>query len=158
MFKTADLFDDHADKLSIVAPGFKSFGLHKAFGGPISTVKVHEDNVLVKQALSEPGEGRVLVVDGGGSMRCALLGDLLAQMAIDNHWNGVVVFGCIRDSADIDQMEIGVQALATHPAKSVKIGAGQRDTTVCFGGVTFAPGHFIYCDSDGIVVASEALL
>ncbi|MEM7083343.1 MAG: ribonuclease E activity regulator RraA [Pseudomonadota bacterium] len=157
-FKTADLYDDFAAELEIASPGFRRFGQHESFAGPIATVKVHEDNVLVKQALGEPGGDRVLVVDGGGSMRCALLGDLLAQMAIDNQWAGIIVYGCIRDSHDIDAMPIGVRALGTHPAKSVKRGEGVRDESVSFAGVTFEPGHFVYADHDGIVIAPRSLL
>lgn len=156
-FKTADLFDDHADSLRIVAPGFNRYGATIAFSGPVDTVKVHEDNVLVKQALGEPGHGRVLVVDGGGSLRCALVGDLLAQMAIDNGWAGIIIYGCIRDRREIDRMPIGVRALQTHPAKSVKRGAGVRSEDVTFGGVTFTAGDYVYCDEDGIVVSSTLL-
>ncbi len=158
LFKTADLYDEHGDDLKIAEPGFRSFGARAAFSGQISTVKVHEDNVLVKQALGEPGGGRVLVVDGGGSMRCALVGDLLGQMAIDNNWAGIVVYGCIRDSRDINAMPVGVRALGTHPAKSVKRGAGTREENVTFAGVTFVPGHYVYCDEDGIVVSRNNLL
>ncbi len=156
-FKTADLYDDYADQLSIAAPGFLGFGKNAAFCGPVATVKVHEDNVLVKQALGDPGDGHVLVVDGGGSMRCALVGDLLAQMAIDNGWAGLIVYGCIRDSRDINAMSIGVRALGTHPAKSVKRGAGTRGDPVTFAGVTFVPGQFVYCDEDGIVTCPVSL-
>ncbi|MFK8029161.1 MAG: ribonuclease E activity regulator RraA [Gammaproteobacteria bacterium] len=155
--KTADLFDAYSDQLNIVSPGFLSSGARPAFAGPIATVKVHEDNVLVKQMLGEPANGNVLVVDGGGSMRCALVGDMLAQMAIDNHWSGIIVYGCIRDSRDINTMPIGVRALGTHPAKSVKRGAGVRDEPVTFGGVTFEPGHYAYCDEDGIVTSPSQL-
>lgn len=156
-FKTADLYDDYADQLSIAAPGFLAFGSIIAFCGPVATVKVHEDNVLVKQALSEPGDSKVLVVDGGGSMRCALVGDLLAQMAIDNGWAGLIVYGCIRDSRDINAMPVGIRALGTHPAKSVKRGAGTREEPVTFAGITFVPGHFVYCDEDGIVTCPVSL-
>lgn len=156
-FKTADLYDDHGGSLNIATPGFQSFGALPAFFGQIATVKVHEDNVLVKQALGEPGNGCVLVVDGGGSMRCALVGDLLAQMAIDNHWAGIVVYGCIRDSRDVNALSIGVRALGTHPAKSFKRGAGTRNDEVAFAGVTFVPGHFVYCDEDGIVTSAKKL-
>lgn len=155
--KTADLFDHHSTRLSIVSPGFQSFGAKAAFSGMIYTVKVFEDNVLVKQTLGEPGNGRVLVVDGGGSKRCALVGDMLAQMAIDHDWAGIIVYGCIRDSRDINQMPIGVRALDTHPAKSIKRGEGTRGETVTFGSVTFTSGHYVYCDEDGIVVSATPL-
>lgn len=149
---TADLCDEH-DPLDVAEPMFRDYGGRPAFGGPISTVKVFEDNVLVKKALEEPGAGRVLVVDGGGSLRCALLGDRLAAMAHTNGWAGVIVYGCIRDSAPIRQIEVGVKALATHPKKSVKRGEGQRDIPVTFAGVTFTPGAYVYADEDGVVVS-----
>jgi len=136
---------------------FGDFGGALDFAGPISTVKCHEDNSLVRSALEEPGEGRVLVVDGGGSDRCALLGDNLAQLAIDNEWAGIVVYGCIRDSAEIAEMPVGVKALATHPKKSHKQNIGERDVAVRFAGVSFAPGAWLYADLDGIVVSDEAL-
>ncbi|MFV8835990.1 ribonuclease E activity regulator RraA [Aquisalimonas sp. APHAB1-3] len=155
--KTTDLCDDHSDNLSIASPMFRDFGGRREFHGPISTVKVFEDNSLVREALSEPGEGRVLVVDGGGSMRCALLGDNIAELAINNGWNGVVVYGCIRDSADIATMDIGVKALNTHPLKSVKKGVGERDVSVTFAGITIRAGQYLYADEDGLIVAQEAL-
>ena len=158
-FKTADLYDDHADQLSIARPGlFMPYGQKSVFYGAIATVKVHEDNVLVKSRLSQAGRNQVLVVDGGGSLRCALLGDLLAQLAIDNRWAGVIVNGCIRDSDDINGMDVGVKALGTHPAKSVKRGEGIENEPVTFAGVTFAPGHYVYSDADGIVVSTDNLL
>ena len=129
-----------------------------AFGGPIATVQVLEDNVLVRQALEEPGQGRVLVIDGGGSLRCALLGDMLATLARDNGWAGVIVNGCVRDSQAIAGLAIGVMALATHPRKSEKLGQGARDVPVTFAGVTFGPGEMVYADRDGIVVATRPLL
>ncbi len=156
--KTADLCDEFADRLRIADPVFRRFGARAAFAGPISTLRVFEDNVLVRSALEEPGEGRVLVVDGAGSMRCALLGDLLAALASDNGWAGVVVNGCIRDSADIDGIDIGVRALATMPLKSRKLGRGERDVPVAFAGVQFEPGHYLYADEDGVLIADEALV
>lgn len=155
--KTADLYDAYGDALQVAAPLFREFGGHESFHGPITTLKVFEDNTLVRAALEQPGDGRVLVVDGGGSLRCALIGDLLAGLAIDNGWAGIVVNGCIRDSREIDGMGIGVKALATHPAKSAKRGEGQRDLAVAFAGVSFAPGGYLYADRDGIVVADRPL-
>jgi regulator of ribonuclease activity A len=124
----------------------------------IATVQVLEDNVLVRQALEEPGLGRVLVIDGGGSLRCALLGDMLATLARDNGWAGVIVNGCVRDSQAIGALKVGVMALATHPRKSAKLGQGARDVPVTFAGVTFRPGQMVYADRDGIVVAARPLL
>jgi regulator of ribonuclease activity A len=122
------------------------------------TVKVFEDNSLVRSALEESGEGRILVVDGGGSMRCALLGDQLAELAEENDWAGVIVNGCIRDSAAIAEIPIGVKAIGVHPLKSVKRGVGERDIPVRFAGVTFLPGHYIYADEDGLLVSEKPLL
>ncbi len=154
---TADLYDRHAARLQVAEPGLRSFGGVAACSGTIATLKVHEDNVLVRQALEGPGAGRVLVVDGGGSLRCALVGDLLAQFGVDNGWAGIVVNGCIRDSAVIATLPIGVWALATIPAKSVKRGEGQSDLPVRFAAVDFVPGHWLCADADGIVVAPEPL-
>ncbi|MEQ8798262.1 MAG: ribonuclease E activity regulator RraA [Salinisphaeraceae bacterium] len=154
---TTDLCDRYADQLQIAEPLFGDFGGRLAFAGPISTVKCFEDNSLVRAALEEPGQGRVLVVDGGASDRCALLGDNLAQLAIDNDWAGIVVYGCIRDSADIGEMDVAVKALATHPLKSNKRDLGDRDVLVRFAGVAFRPGAWIYGDADGMVVAAKEL-
>jgi len=157
-FKTADLYDQFEARLRICAPLFDDFGGIRRFAGQIATIKCFEDNSLVKAALAEPGEGKVLVVDAGGSLRCAMLGDMLAESAVNNGWRGVVMFGCIRDSADIAGMSLGVKALATNPRKSQKRGEGQRDIPVSFGDITFQPGDFLYADEDGIVVASEPLV
>lgn len=155
---TADLCDAHADRLTVVAPMFRSYGGRSAFGGPISTLKLFEDNSLVRKVLEAPGHGRVLVIDGGGSMRRALVGDQIARLAVDNGWAGIVVYGCIRDAKEISTMELGVFALGTHPLKTVKRNEGQADTEVSFGGVTFTPGHHLYADEDGVVVSPDALL
>ncbi|KON80291.1 ribonuclease E activity regulator RraA [Azoarcus sp. PA01] len=157
-FQTADLCDAHETRVKVVSPMFRSYGARTAFCGPITTLKVFEDNSLVRAALEEPGEGKVLVVDGGGSLRCALVGDQLALLGVKNGWAGVIVYGCIRDSKPIGTMELGVFALGTHPLKSIKKGAGERDIAVTFGGVTFTPGHFLYADEDGIVVSESSLL
>jgi regulator of ribonuclease activity A len=141
----------------IAEPIFRAFGKKRRFHGRIRTVKVYEDNVLVKQTLSQPGEGQVLVVDGGGSTRCALMGDLLATLAIDNGWAGVVIYGSIRDSAEVDQMPIGVLAVGTSPRKSRKAGEGQLDVTLRFAGVELRPGASIYADEDGLLVADRPL-
>lgn len=155
--KTTDLCDEHSDHLRIVSPLFRCYGRRRRFSGPVSTVKVFEDNSLVREALEEPGEGRVLVVDGGGSMRCALLGDNLAELGRSNGWSGALVYGCVRDSAELAQIDFGVKALNTHPLKSVKKGVGERDVPVTFAGVTFHPGHWLYADEDGVIVASDAI-
>ena len=156
-FQTADLSDEFTDETLVVEPMFSDFGTRVCFSGPITTLKVFEDNSLVRETLATPGDGRVLVVDGGGSMRCALVGDRLAELARDQGWAGVVVYGCIRDSMVIDTMDIGVKALGTNPRKSIKRGVGERDLDVTFGGVTFKPGHFLYADGDGILVSPRSL-
>jgi regulator of ribonuclease activity A len=156
-FKTADLCDAHADTLQIAEPMLSDFGGRGSFSGPIETVKTFEDNSLVRETLETAGEGRVLVVDGGGSLRCALLGDNLAKLGIDNGWGGVVINGCIRDSGEIAGMDIGVKALGTHPLKSNKSKFGQVGTPVSFAGVTFRPGDYLYADEDGIVVSAKKL-
>lgn len=157
-FKTADLCDEYPDSLQICEPGFSSFGGRPRFFGQISTIKCFEDNSLVREAVAEPGEGRVLVVDAGGSRRCAMLGDLLAAKAAAKGWSGVLIYGLIRDSAEIADMDLGVKALGTHPLKSVKKGVGERDVVVHFAGVTFVPGEYLYADEDGIVCSDAALL
>lgn len=155
--KTTDLCDDYSDRLRIASPIFQSYGGRKLFNGPVTTLKVFEDNSLVREALEQPGEGRVLVVDGGGSLRCALVGDQLALLGQKNGWAGILVYGCIRDSADIAGIDIGLKALNTHPLKSVKKGVGERDVPVTFAGITIQPGDYLYADHDGVVVAEGAL-
>ena len=156
-FTTADLYDEHSADVQVALPMFRDYGGIRQFSGPIATVKVHEDNVLVREALEQPGEGRVLVVDGGGSMRCALVGDLLAYLGQKNGWAGIIVYGCIRDSAEISKIAIGIKAMATNPRKSVKKGAGDREIRVRFADVTFVPAHFVYADEDGVLVAETRL-
>lgn len=157
-FQTTDLCDANEGKVRGVAPMFRSFGGKTRFAGPIRTLKVFEDNSLVRSTLETAGNGAVLVVDGGGSMRCAMVGDQLALLGVKNNWAGIVVYGCIRDSGPIAGMDIGVFALGTHPMKSVKKGAGDVDIPVTFGGVTFTPGEYIYADEDGVIVSATALL
>jgi regulator of ribonuclease activity A len=157
-FSTADLYDANEGRVQVALPGLRDFGGRKQFCGPIATVRAPEDNSLVRAALEEPGAGRVLVVDGGASLNCALVGDVLATLGRDNGWTGIVVSGCIRDSGVIAGLEIGVKALATSPRKSVKKGAGERDIAVSFNGVTFSPGDYLYADGDGILVSNVKLL
>ena len=157
IFQTADLCDKHDAVVRIVQPMFRSLGGKPAFSGRITTLKVFEDNTLVRATLETAGNGRVLVVDGGGSMRCALVGDQLGVLAVNNGWAGIVVYGCIRDSKAIGAMDVGVFALGTHPRKSVKKGVGDTDIVVTFGGVSFIPGEYLYADEDGVVVSTNAL-
>jgi regulator of ribonuclease activity A len=154
---TAELCDSHEQDLHVVESMFHRYGRITAFDGPIATVKCYEDNSMVREALSEPGDGRILVVDGGGSQRRALLGDMLGELAVQNGWRGIVINGCIRDSEAVDQLEIGVRALGTIPLRTHKRGDGQRDVSVSFAGVTFRPGAHLYADADGIVVAARPL-
>lgn len=156
-YPTTDLCDRFSADLQVADPMFVDFGGGLEFAGPISTVKCFEDNSLVRAALEEPGQGRVLVVDGGGSDRCALVGDNLAQLAIDNDWAGILVYGCIRDTAQIGEMPVAIKALAPHPLKSNKQGLGERDHAVRFAGVTFEPGAWLYADADGVIVARNQL-
>lgn len=155
--KTTDLCDAHGPRVQVAAPVFRDFGGRVAFHGPIATVRAPDDNSLVRAALEEPGRGRVLVVDGDGSTRCALLGDQLAALGADNGWAGVVVFGCVRDAAALREIDLGVKALAATPRKSEKRGLGERDATVRFAEVDFAPGAWLYADEDGILVSPEPL-
>jgi len=154
---TADLCDAHEDKVRVVEPMFSSFGGRTAFFGRIATLKLFEDNSMVRQALESPGEGRVLVIDGGGSLRRALVGDQLATLGVANDWAGIIVYGCIRDSRAISEMDIGVYAIDTHPMKTVKRNVGEADIPVSFGGVTFVPGEWLYADEDGVIVSANAL-
>ena len=153
-----DLCDTHGDQVTVLAPLFRNFGARRAFGGPISTIKCFEDNSLVAEAVEEPGAGRVLVVDGGASDRCALLGDNLARKAAANGWAGIVIYGAVRDVQDFPAIDLGIQALLTHPRKSVKRSLGDRDLPVTFAGVTLVPGAYLYADDNGIITSSTALL
>jgi regulator of ribonuclease activity A len=157
-FQTADLCDAHEGKVRVATPMFRSFGGRRAFAGPIATLKLFEDNSLVRTALEQRGNDRVLVIDGGGSLRCALVGDQLALLGVKNGWAGIIVYGCIRDSRPIAEMDLGVFALATHPMKTVKRGVGEADILVSFGGVSFIPGQHVYADEDGVIVSETALL
>ncbi|MGB3620524.1 MAG: ribonuclease E activity regulator RraA [Ketobacter sp.] len=154
---TPDLCDAHPESVRIVEPIFTNYGGKVAFGGPIVTVKCHEDNSVVKEQVGTPGNGRVLVVDGGGSLRCALLGDMLAEKAAVNGWAGLIIYGCIRDVDEIGKTDLGVQALRTIPIKSNRQGRGDLDIPVSFGGVTFLPGEFVYADNNGVIVSQKAL-
>lgn len=156
-FKTTDLCDAYPDALHIAEPVFRDFGGRRSFHGPLATVRTFEDNTLVRAALEESGDGRVLVVDGGGSLRRALLGDNLAALGAKNGWHGAVIFGCVRDAADLARIDFGVKALASHPRKSAKENYGEAGVPVEFAGLRLVPGHFCYADEDGIVIADRAL-
>ena len=156
-FTTADLYDKYGDDLKVALPIFKDYGAKRIFHGPISTVKAHEDNSLVRTALEEPGEGRILIIDGDESLRCAMLGDMLAKLGTENGWSGIIVFGCIRDADVIATIDIGVKALNTNPRKSLKRGLGDRDIPVSFAGITFNVGEYVYADTDGVIVSEKKI-
>jgi len=153
---TPDICDAYPE-VAVCDPIFANVGGIEAFCGPIRTVKCFEDNSLVKQAVNEPCDGAILVVDAGGSMRCAMLGDMLAEQAAGNGWAGVILYGCVRDVDILAETELGIQAIGAHPRKSEKRGEGSRDISVTFAGVTFSPGQWLYADNNGILVADEKL-
>ena len=157
LFVTADLIDAHGDKLQSCELQFRQYGGRRNFHGPVRTIRTREDNALLKQVLADPGHGAVLVVDGGGSLRTALIGDVIASAALNNGWAGVIIFGAVRDTVALGQLDLGVKALGSNPRKSGKAGTGSRDIAVSFGGVTFTPGAWVYSDDDGIVVSATKL-
>lgn len=152
-----DLCDEYPELVRVMTPMFRNFGARSAFGGPITTIKCHEDNSLIARAVDERGEGRVLVVDGGGSERCGLLGDNLALKAADNDWAGIVIYGCVRDVDALAGIDLGIQAMNANPLKSIKRDIGLRDVLVTFGGVDFIPGEYCYADNNGVIVSAESL-
>ena len=149
---TADLVDDIGPDVRSCDLQFGQFGARRQFAGPISTVRCFEDNALLKSILSEPCDGRVLVIDGGGSLHTALVGDVIAELGRTNGWAGIIVNGAVRDAATLRTLDIGIKALGTNPRKSTKTGAGERGIAVSLGGVDFIPGDMAYSDEDGIVV------
>ncbi|HEY9134803.1 MAG TPA: ribonuclease E activity regulator RraA [Pseudomonadales bacterium] len=157
-FVTPDLCDDNPELVRVVEPVFNNYGGRRAFYGEIVTVKCHEDNSVLKAQASTPGHGKVMVVDGGGSLRCALLGDLIAAKAVENGWQGLIIYGCIRDVDAIGQLDLGVQALRTVPIKSVRKDRGDLNIAITFGGVNFLPGEYVYADNNGIIVSAKALI
>ena len=154
---TADLCDAHPDKVKVCHIPFRSFGQVAAFHGPIRTLSVLDDNALVRQTLERPGNGAVLVVNGGGSLKRALVGDNLATLAIDNGWAGIVVHGAIRDSGVINAMNIGIKAIGTIPVRADRDAIGEIDIPTAFGGVIFTPGDWLYADEDGLIVSPHRL-
>jgi len=151
---TADLYDVHGDRLQSCDTQFRQFGGRREFDGIAVTVRCFQDNALLKSILGTPGEGRVLVVDGGGSLHTALTGDLIGQLAVDHGWAGLILHGAVRDSVALRSLPIGIKALGTNPRKSAKTGEGVRDVAVEFGGVVFVPGEIAHSDDDGIVVVA----
>ncbi len=153
---TPDLCDAHPD-VQVAEPLFRGFGGRVAFHGPIATVRCHEDNSRVRELAGTPGQGRVMVIDGGGSLRRALLGDQIAASATRNGWAGFLIHGAVRDVEVLAQLDLGVQALAAHPMKTDKRGLGEVDVPVRFAGVDFHPGHWLYADANGVIVNARAL-
>ncbi len=149
---TADLYDERGDALDSLALQLHDIGGRIAFDGPIRTIRCHRDNALVKRVLATPGAGAVLVIDGGGSLESALVGDLIAASAVDNGWAGLIVHGAIRDRIAIGRLDLGVKALGSNPRKSAKHGVGELDVSVEIGGVVFRPGAHVWADADGILV------
>lgn len=153
---TTDLCDQYIDELKVVQPvGFRDFGKRKSFYGEIVTVHCPENNPLVRETLGTPGKGKVLVVDGEASTKCALMGDNIAKLAVENEWEGVIINGCIRDSVEISKLDLGVKALNTIPVKSGKKDIGVMNISLDFAGVIFVPGEYVYADEDGIVVSEK---
>lgn len=156
-FVTPDLCDEYPEKIQVVEPLFTNYGGRTSFGGEIVTLKAFEDNSKVRELVAQDGKGKVMVVDGGASMRHAMLGDMLAEKAAKNGWEGIIINGCIRDVDVIMETELGVQALATNPLKTEKRGLGDINVEVKFGGVVFVPGQYVYADNNGIIVSAEPL-
>ena len=157
MKSVPDLCDEYSEAVRVLDPIFSNYGGYKRFSGLVVTVKCFEDNSLVKALAETPGNGRVMVVDGGGSMRRACLGDMLAEKASKNGWSGFLIYGCIRDVDEISSIDIGVQALGAHPMKTEKRGAGEQQITVAFAGVTIHPNEYLYADSNGVIVSNTSL-
>lgn len=155
---TADLYDQRGDELDALSVQLQDVGGRTIFDGPVRTVRCHRDNALVKATLQTPGAGAVLVVDGGGALESALVGDQIAASALRNGWAGIIVFGAIRDRAAIGAMSIGVKALGSNPRKSAKDGVGEVDVPVQIAGVTFTPGAHVWADADGVLVERRAPL
>ncbi|QZY51268.1 ribonuclease E activity regulator RraA [Leucobacter tenebrionis] len=149
---TADLYDERGDELQSVSLQFLNLGGVTGFTGPVRTVRCFQDNARLKELLSSPGDGAVLVIDGGGSLETALVGDVIAALAVDNGWAGIIVNGAVRDRVALGTLPFGVKALGSNPAKSTKTGAGETDVPVEIGGVVFEPGMTVWCDEDGILV------
>ncbi|MDE1174817.1 MAG: ribonuclease E activity regulator RraA [Parvibaculaceae bacterium] len=154
---TTDLSDAHGSLVRHCAPVFRDFGGRIAFSGQIVTLKAFEDNTKVRELLEMSGEGRVLVIDGGGSLNCAMVGGNLGVLAEQNGWTGILVNGCVRDTAELNDCDVGIKALAAHPRKTEKRGLGDAGVFVSFAGVTFAPGDWLYADADGVIVSSTKL-
>jgi regulator of ribonuclease activity A len=157
-FTTADLCDAHPESVRVVEPLFRSYGGLQSFSGPVETIQTYEDNSAVRETLGRQGKGRVLVVDGGASLRCALVGGRLGQLARENGWSGIVINGCVRDSTELAGIPLGIRALNTAPRRSTKAGRGVVGETLTFAGAEFVPGMILYADPDGILLADHPLI
>lgn len=156
-YVTPDLCDSYEGVRIATAGTFKNFGGRKSFGGKVVTVKCFEDNSRVKELLATDGKGKVLVVDGNGSLRCALLGDMIGESAVKCGWEGVIVYGCVRDVDALAQLDLGVQALAAMPLKSVRKGIGEVNVRIAFAGVIIENDDYIYADNNGVIVSDKEL-
>lgn len=157
-FSTADLYDAHGESCQSCQTQFRQYGGRRVFSGPVRTVQCRDDNVLLRRMLETGSSGGVLVVDGGGSLASALLGDVVAELGRRNGWSGVIIFGAIRDALALGRLDFGVKALGSNPRKSAKAGVGLVDPEISLGGVTFAPGQWAYSDDDGILVSRVKLI
>ena len=156
-YSTPDLCDEYPGLIKVVDPIFRNYGGKSSFGGEIVTAKCFEDNSVIKETAGKPGHGKVFVIDGGGSLRRALLGDLIAESALENGWEGFIIYGMIRDVDPLSAMNIGVKALGSIPLKTERKGAGNLNVPVTFAGVAFNPGEYVYADNTGIIVSAEPL-
>jgi regulator of ribonuclease activity A len=156
-FLTVDLVDAHQEHVRSCEVQFRQFGGRRSFSGAIRTIRTFEDNALIREILSTPGDGAVLVVDGGGSLRCALVGDMIAALGVKGGWSGLIIFGAIRDVGPLATLPIGIKALGSNPMKSAKNRIGEVDVAVQFGGVVFNPGEMLYSDDDGVLVSATRL-
>ncbi|KMV30540.1 ribonuclease E activity regulator RraA [Photobacterium swingsii] len=156
-YNTSELCDIYLDKVDVVEPMFSSYGGRSSFGGQVTTVKCFEDNALIHTVLEQEGAGRVLLIDGGGSLRRALIDAELAQLAADNEWEGIIVYGSVRHVDDLDELDLGIHALASIPVGADEQGVGEVDVAVNFGGVTFLPEDHIYADNTGVILSQDPL-
>ena len=156
-YNTSALCDIYSEQVDVVEPMFSNFGGRASFAGQITTVKCFEDNGLIRETLDQDGIGRVLLIDGGGSWRRALVDAEMAALAEENEWEGIVVYGCVREVDELEEMNIGIQAIASIPAGSPATGTGDTDVPVNFGGVTFLPEDYLYADNTGVILSQEPL-
>ncbi|PSW19258.1 ribonuclease E activity regulator RraA [Photobacterium sanctipauli] len=156
-YNTSELCDIYLDKVDVVEPMFSSYGGRSSFGGQVTTIKCFEDSGVIRSVLEENGAGRVLLIDGGGSLRRALVDADLAQLAANNEWEGLIIYGCVRHVDDLDELEVGIHAMASIPVGADEQGIGEVDVAVNFGGVTFLPEDHIYADNTGVILSPEPL-